>query len=72
VPKPFEPVLRALLLTGETPRWLRRQGDASEMTGGDAPWWPPHKIATHYLAPYLGAEGRSVAVAGNVIASGRG
>jgi hypothetical protein len=61
-PKPYEPVLRALLLTGETPRWLRAHGDASEMTSGDAPWWPPHKIATHYLAPYLGAEGRSVAV----------
>jgi sulfide:quinone oxidoreductase len=72
-PKPYEPVLRALLLTGETPRWLRAHGDASEMTSGDAPWWPPHKIATHYLAPYLGAEGQSVAVAGgNVIASGRG
>src|SRR4029453_6082803 len=34
---------------------------------------PPHKIATHYLAPYLGSEGRVVAaVGGGGIASSRG
>jgi sulfide:quinone oxidoreductase len=72
-PVPYQPVLRALLLTGETPRWLRAEGDTSELVAGDAPWWPPHKIATHYLAPYLGGEGRAVAgVGGDVIASGRG
>jgi hypothetical protein len=43
------------------------------MLSGDAPWWPPHKIATHYLAPYLGGEGRAVAaVGGEVIGSSRG
>jgi sulfide:quinone oxidoreductase len=71
-PVPYEPVLRALLLTGETPRWLRAEGGKSEMLSGDAPWWPPHKVATHYLAPYLGGEGRAAAVGGEVIASGRG
>jgi sulfide:quinone oxidoreductase len=70
-PAPYAPVLRALLLTGETPRWLRAEGGVSEMTAGDAPWWPPHKVATQYLAPYLGAEGRAVAaVGGGVIAAG--
>jgi sulfide:quinone oxidoreductase len=70
VPGPHRPVLRALLLTGQTPRWLRSEGDASELVVGDAPWWPPHKIATRYLAPYLGGEGRLVAgVGGDVIAS---
>lgn len=70
-PAPYTPVLRALLLTGETPRWLRADGGASEMTAGDAPWWPPHKVATQYLAPYLGAEGHAVAaVGGGVIAAG--
>jgi hypothetical protein len=60
-------------LTGETPRWLRSEGGASELVAGDAPWWPPHKVATRYLAPYLGGEGRTVAaVGGDVIASGRG
>jgi sulfide:quinone oxidoreductase len=72
-PLPYRPVLRALLLTGETPRWLRAEDGRSEVLCGDAPWWPPHKIATHYLAPYLGGEGRVVAAAqGDVIASGRG
>jgi sulfide:quinone oxidoreductase len=72
-PEPYAPVLRALLLTGATPRWLRADGLASDVVSGDAPWWPPHKIATQYLAPYLGAEGRAVAGAtGSVIAAARG
>jgi sulfide:quinone oxidoreductase len=70
-PEPYTPVLRALLLTGGTPRWLTAEGGASEMAAGEAPWWPPHKVATHYLAPYLGGEGGVVAaVGGNVIAAG--
>ena len=68
----LHPVLRALLLTGETPRWLRAEGDASEIVSGDAPWWPPHKVATRYLAPYLGGEGGSRRRGRSVIATGRG
>jgi sulfide:quinone oxidoreductase len=58
-PRPFEPVLRGLLLTGRTPRFLR-----SELVGGfgessvvsdDALWWPPAKITGRYLAPALAA-----------------
>jgi sulfide:quinone oxidoreductase len=72
-PKPYAPVLRALLLTGATPRWLRAGGAVSDVVSDDAPWWPPHKIATRYLAPYLGAKGRAVAgVTGSVIAPGSG
>ena len=33
-PTPYRPVLRALLLTGETPRWLRSEADASELVAG--------------------------------------
>jgi sulfide:quinone oxidoreductase len=54
-PAPFRPVLRGLLLTGGTPRYLR-----ADATGGSglevsehALWWPPSKIAGRYLAPYL-------------------
>jgi sulfide:quinone oxidoreductase len=56
-PRPFRPVLRGLLLTGGTPRYLR-----AEVSGGrgedwgvseHALWWPPSKVAGHYLAPYL-------------------
>jgi sulfide:quinone oxidoreductase len=56
-PRPFRPVLRGLLLTGGTPRYLR-----AEVSGGrgeeweiseNALWWPPSKVAGDYLAPYL-------------------
>jgi sulfide:quinone oxidoreductase len=58
-PQPFRPVLRGLLLTGESPRYLRR-----EITGGfgetsvvdeEPLWWPPAKIVGRYLAPFLGS-----------------
>jgi len=58
-PAPFEPVLRALLLTGGTPRFLRahltRRGEEhdGEEVAEEALWWPPAKIAAHHLAPYL-------------------
>jgi sulfide:quinone oxidoreductase len=58
-PAPFDPVLRALLLTGGTPRFLRahvvRHGEEheGEQVAEEALWWPPAKIAAHHLAPYL-------------------
>ncbi|HEU4702946.1 MAG TPA: FAD-dependent oxidoreductase [Conexibacter sp.] len=58
-PAPFDPVLRALLLTGGTPRFLRahvaRRGEEhdGEEVSEEALWWPPAKIAAHHLAPYL-------------------
>jgi sulfide:quinone oxidoreductase len=58
-PAPFDPVLRALLLTGGTPRFLRahvmRGGEEhdGEQVAEEALWWPPAKIAAHHLAPYL-------------------
>ena len=56
-PRPFRPVLRGLLLTGGAPKFMR-----AEVAGGrgadwevseHALWWPPSKVAGHYLAPYL-------------------
>ena len=56
-PEPFRPVLRGMLLTGSTPRYMR-----AEVSGGrgddwqvsdSALWWPPSKIAGRWLAPYL-------------------
>jgi sulfide:quinone oxidoreductase len=56
-PAPFEPMLRAMLLTGEAPRYLRialtAAASAPEL-GREPPWWPPVKIVGRYLAPYLG------------------
>ena len=65
-PQPFRPVLRGLLLTGATPRYMR-----AEVAGGrgdhwpvseSALWWPPDKIAGRYLAPYLATELESIEV----------
>jgi sulfide:quinone oxidoreductase len=56
-PERFRPVLRGMLLTGSTPRYMR-----AEVSGGrgedwrvsdDALWWPPSKIAGRRIAPYL-------------------
>jgi sulfide:quinone oxidoreductase len=59
-PRPYRPVLRGLLLTGNAPRFLR-----ADVTGGrgetsteaaEALWWPPSKIAGRYLGPFLAAR----------------
>jgi sulfide:quinone oxidoreductase len=58
-PAPFDPVLRALLITGGEPRFLRahvmRGGEEhdTDQVAREPLWWPPAKIATRYLAPYL-------------------
>lgn len=56
-PKPFRPVLRGLLLTGSTPRYMRAElsgGRGEDWAVSEQPlWWPPSKIAGHWLAPYL-------------------
>ena len=56
-PEPFRPVLRGLLLTGNTPGYLQAelrggQGEASVMDM-EPLWWPPSKIAGHYLSRYI-------------------
>jgi sulfide:quinone oxidoreductase len=55
-PRPFTPVLRGMLFTGATPRFLSaglgaQNGESS--ASAQALWWPPTKIAGEYLAPYL-------------------
>jgi sulfide:quinone oxidoreductase len=55
-PRPFTPVLRGMLFTGATPRFLSaglgtQNGESS--ASSQALWWPPTKIAGEYLAPYL-------------------
>ena len=53
-PRPFRPVLRGLLLTGLSPRFLSASllDDTSEVDT-EALWWPPAKIVGRYLAPFL-------------------
>ncbi len=58
-PRPFEPVLRAMLVTGEAPRFLRRALTAAASDAelsAESPWWPATKIVGHHLAPYLAAH----------------
>jgi len=56
-PEPFRPVLRGMLLTGATPRYLRAEGAGGRgedwAVSEHALWWPPSKIAGRYLSPYL-------------------
>jgi sulfide:quinone oxidoreductase len=52
--RPFRPVLRGLLLTGLSPRYLRSGVlDASSEVDLRPLWWPPGKIAGRYLGPFL-------------------
>ncbi len=55
--RPFDPVLRGLLLGPDEPRFLESaigggRGETSVVTTR-AMWWPPSKIAGHYLGPFL-------------------
>ncbi len=53
-PKPFTPVLRGLLLTGLSPRYLRAEPGRHRSTTDTEPlWWPPAKIVGRHLAPFL-------------------
>jgi sulfide:quinone oxidoreductase len=59
-PKPFEPVVRGLLFTGEAPLYLRSDGThgtahrlANAAVSTDALWWPPGKVAGRYVASLL-------------------
>jgi sulfide:quinone oxidoreductase len=56
-PEPFRPVLRGVLLTGDRPRFLRRElsgvGETVTAVGREALWWPPAKISGRYLTPFL-------------------
>lgn len=53
----YRPVLRGLLLSGEAPRYLRREaGESSEPSSLEPLWWPAHKVAGRHLAPFLAAH----------------
>jgi len=53
-PAAFEPVLRGLLLTGMTPRFLRSgQGARPSLVDTQPLWWPAAKLVGRYLTPFL-------------------
>jgi len=54
--RPFHPILRGKLLTGEASLHMRHDpsGGAGEGTASeDYLWWPPHKVSGRYLASWL-------------------
>lgn len=58
VPTTFRPMLRATLLTGAQPKYLREaitggSGHGSSTASDHALWSTPGKVAAPYLAPYL-------------------
>jgi sulfide:quinone oxidoreductase len=56
-PTPFTPVLRGLLLTGLTPRFMRAEVGSYESKLDTEPlWWPPAKIVGRHLAPFLASH----------------
>lgn len=56
--EPVAPVLRGRLLTGRRDQFLRRElGRRSSETADEPLWWPPAKVESRYLAPYLEEKG---------------
>jgi sulfide:quinone oxidoreductase len=64
VPRPFQPVLRGMMLTGRGSAWMRHApaGEGEGTAERRALWWPPTKIAGRYLSPYLAARQQSDSV----------
>lgn len=65
-PRPYRPVLRGLLFTGEAPLYMRKDLDADEAlarplryapprTSRSPLWWPDEKIVGRYLTGYVAA-----------------
>jgi sulfide:quinone oxidoreductase len=56
-PRPFQPILRGLLLTGGIPAYLRApllaEGAGDARVAVEPLWWPPAKIAARRLSPFL-------------------
>jgi sulfide:quinone oxidoreductase len=65
-PKPFRPVLRGLLLTGDEPRYLSASITRGPAIGSEADaeplWWPPTKIPGRFLSAYLAERGLAAAI----------
>jgi len=56
--EPVQPVLRAELVTGRAPAFLRgpASGAAAEVATGTPLWAPAAKVAGRYLAPYVASK----------------
>jgi sulfide:quinone oxidoreductase len=58
-PRPYAPALRGLIRTEHGPRYLRAEppGDAGAgLVSDQCLWWPPSKVASRWLTPWLAAR----------------
>jgi sulfide:quinone oxidoreductase len=58
--EPDPPVLHGRLLTGHHDRFLQREPESRGQAAPAPLWWPPAKVHSRYLAPYLQAKGLAV------------
>jgi sulfide:quinone oxidoreductase len=57
--RPYRPTLRALLRTEHGPRYLRAEpagGEGECLVSDQCLWWPPSKVASRWLTPWLAAR----------------
>ena len=57
--EPFHPVLRAALITGQAPEFIRTdlaEREEGEAAAGRGLWWPATKVAGSYLGPYIATK----------------
>ena len=63
-PRPYRPVLRGLLLTGDAPLYMRKDLNSEDVlarplrhspaqTSRSPLWWPSEKIVGRYITGYL-------------------
>jgi sulfide:quinone oxidoreductase len=58
-PRPYRPVMRAMLRTIDGPRYMRAEppgGAGSAEVSDQCLWWPPSKVAARWLTPWLAAR----------------
>jgi sulfide:quinone oxidoreductase len=58
-PRPYAPTLRGLLRTENGPRYLRAEppgGEGECLVSDQCLWWPPSKVASRWLTPWLAAR----------------
>jgi sulfide:quinone oxidoreductase len=58
-PRPYVPTLRGLLRTEHGPHYLRAEppgGDGECLVSEECLWWPPSKVASRWLTPWLAAH----------------
>lgn len=63
-PEPYRPALHAVLRTEHGPRYLRAEppGGAGEcVVSEECLWWPPTKVASRWLTPWLATIDQTVA-----------